>query len=114
MISYDELLVVFFSVHDPTTLNRQGADVGPQYRSAVFYHDDAQRDATAALVAELEKEKVFPRSIVTQVAPLDAFIAAEDYHQDYYANNKAQPYCRAVIDPKLDKFRKKFADRLKR
>jgi peptide-methionine (S)-S-oxide reductase len=112
-IRYEELLVVFFSVHDPTTLNRQGADVGTQYRSAVFTHDDAQRAAVVGLIAELTREKVFPRPIVTQVAPLDAFIVAEDYHQDYYANNKSQPYCRAVIDPKLDKFRQKFADRLK-
>ena len=114
VISYEELLVVFFGVHDPTTLNRQGGDVGTQYRSAVFVHDPAQRAAAEGLVAELEREGVFQKPIVTRIEDLDAFIPAEDYHQDYYANNMAQPYCRAVIDPKLDHFRQKFHDRLKR
>jgi methionine-S-sulfoxide reductase len=113
-LSYEELLTVFFSVHDPTTLNRQGADAGPQYRSAIFWHDDAQRAAAEGLVADLTEEKVFDDPIVTQVAAFDAFIRAEAGHQNYYTRNKSQPYCQLVIAPKLDKFRKKFRDRLRR
>ncbi|MBU0742673.1 peptide-methionine (S)-S-oxide reductase MsrA [bacterium] len=113
-LSYEELLTVFFSVHDPTTLNRQGADAGEQYRSAIFFHDDAQRAAAARLIADLTAADVFDDPIVTQVTPFDAFIRADEGHQDYYRNNKNQPYCRVVISPKLDKFREKFRDRLKR
>lgn len=113
-ISYEELLTVFFSVHDPTTRDRQGADVGPQYRSAVFYEDEAQRAAAEGLIADLESEKVFADPIVTQLAPLDAFIPADAGHQDYYSRNKTQPYCRMVIAPKLAKFREKYRDRLRR
>jgi len=112
-ISYGELLTVFFSVHDPTTLNRQGADVGTQYRSAVFWHDEAQRATAAELIAELTAAEVFDDPIVTEVAPFDVFVAADAKHQDYYRDNRAQPYCRVVIAPKLDEFREKFRDRLK-
>lgn len=114
VISFAELLTVFFAVHDPTTLNRQGADAGIQYRSAIFWHDEAQRDDAVQVIAELAQAGVFPQPIVTDVTPFDAFIRAEDHHQDYYLNNRAAPYCRAVIDPKLEKFRKKFRDRLQR
>ncbi len=113
-ISYQELLTVFFSVHDPTTLNRQGADVGTQYRSAVYWHDETQRDAARRLIDDLAAEDVFDDPIVTEVAAFDAFIAADAGHQDYYRRNKAQPYCQVVIAPKLEKFRKLFRDRLDR
>jgi peptide-methionine (S)-S-oxide reductase len=113
VISYADLLTVFFSVHDPTTLNRQGADVGTQYRSAVFYHDDHQKAAAEKTIAVIEKEKIWPRPVVTEVTPYDKFFIAESHHQDYYRNNKNQGYCQVVINPKLEKFRKNFADRLK-
>ncbi len=113
-ISYEELLTVFFSVHDPTTLNRQGADVGPQYRSAIFWHDAVQLEAATKLLADLAEAEVFDDPVVTQVAPFDVFIRADAGHQDYYRQNKNQPYCQVVISPKLDKFREKFHDRLKR
>ena len=112
-LSYQELLIVFFSVHDPTTLNRQGADTGPQYRSAIFWHDRAQMETAKALIAKLTEDGVFDRPIVTEVAPLDRFVPAEDYHQDYYAKNASQPYCQAVINPKIRKFREQFRSRLK-
>lgn len=112
-ISYEELLTVFFSVHDPTTLNRQGADAGTQYRSAIFWHDAAQRDAARGLIADLEAQRVFDDPIVTEVASFDAFIKADTGHQNYYRRNQAQPYCQVVIAPKLEKFRKKFRDRLR-
>ncbi len=112
-ISYGELLTVFFSVHDPTTLNRQGADIGTQYRSAIFWHDEAQLEAATKLLADLAEAEVFDDPVVTQVAPFDAFIAADAGHQDYYRKNRNQPYCQVVISPKLDKFREKFQDRLK-
>jgi peptide-methionine (S)-S-oxide reductase len=110
VVSYRELLKIFFTIHDPTTLNRQGADIGTQYRSAIFYHDEAQKRAAQEIIAELESEGVFANPIVTEVTALDTFYAAEDYHQDYYANNPNQPYCQVVVAPKLAKFRKKFAD----
>ena len=113
VISYQELLTVFFAVHDPTTLNRQGADVGTQYRSAIFYDTPEQKRQAEEVIAELTKNHVFEKPIVTQIAPLDAFVVADSHHQDYYLENRNAPYCRAVIDPKLDKFRKKFHDRLK-
>jgi len=113
VVSYAEILTVFFSVHDPTTLNRQGADVGTQYRSAVYYHDDSQKVVVEKAIATLTEEKVWPNPVVTEVSPFDRFFKAEDGHQDYYKNNKNQGYCQVVINPKLAKFRKEFADRLK-
>lgn len=111
--SLDEIFQVFFTVHDPTTLNRQGADVGTQYRSVIFYRNEAQKKAAESIIADLTKEKVFDNPIVTQVVPFNHFIEAEKYHQDYYNNNKSQPYCQAVIRPKMEKFEKVFHDRLK-
>lgn len=113
-ISYDELLEVFWQVHDPTTLNRQGADVGTQYRSVVFYHNEEQKQKAEHYKAELDKNGAFSKPIVTEIAPADRFYPAEDYHQEYYANNKnTNPYCAVVIRPKLDKFQKAFANKLK-
>ncbi len=111
-IAYADLLRVFFATHDPTTPNRQGADVGTQYRSVVFYHDDAQRAAAEAVIAELEAEGVFDAPIVTEVAPLDTFYPAEAYHQDYYRANPDKPYCQAVIAPKVAKLRARYFDKL--
>lgn len=108
-----EVLKVFFTVHDPTTLNRQGADVGTQYRSVIFYRNEQQRRIAGELIAVLNEEKVYPNPVVTEVSPLKAFYIAEDYHQDYYARNPSQGYCRLVIQPKIDKFEKVFKDRLK-
>jgi len=113
VISYADLLTVFFAVHDPTTLNRQGADVGTQYRSAVFFHDDSQKAVAEKAIATLTEEQIWPNPVVTEIAPFDKFFRAEDHHQDYYRNNKNQGYCQVVINPKLDKFRKEFAARLK-
>jgi peptide-methionine (S)-S-oxide reductase len=104
---------VFFAFHDPTTPNRQGADVGTQYRSAIFWHSAAQRDTAAALVAELERDRVFPSPIVTELAELRDFVPAEEYHQGYFRRNPRQPYCAAVIAPKVAKLRQKLAGRLK-
>lgn len=112
-ISFRDLLEVFFAIHDPTTLNRQGADVGTQYRSAIFYHTPEQKQIAEETIAALEAAQVWPNKIVTEVTPFTAFYRAEDYHRDYYANNSYQPYCQVVISPKLAKFRKKFAARLK-
>jgi peptide-methionine (S)-S-oxide reductase len=112
-ISYHDLLEVFFSIHDPTTLDRQGGDVGPQYRSAVFFHDEAQAEAARAMIAELERERVFDAPIVTEVTELTEYYPAESYHQDYYRNNPGQGYCQVVIAPKLAKFRSRYAARLK-
>ena len=112
-ITYEDLLEVFFSIHDPTTLNRQGGDVGTQYRSAIFFHDVAQEEAARAMIAYLEREGVFADPIVTEVAGLDAYYPGEAYHQDYYRNNPNQGYCQVVIAPKLAKFRSKYAARLK-
>jgi peptide-methionine (S)-S-oxide reductase len=108
-VSYKELLEVFFAIHDPTTLNRQGNDSGPQYRSAIFWHDEKQRDTAREVVAAFTADKAFGDPIVTEVTQLDRFWPAETYHQDYYRRNTAQPYCTFVISPKLAKFRKKFA-----
>jgi peptide-methionine (S)-S-oxide reductase len=113
VISFAEILEVFFTIHDPTTLNRQGADVGTQYRSAVFYHSPEQKATVEQVVTDLEKQRVWDNPIVTQVAPFEVFYPAEDYHQEYYANNPRQPYCQMVVAPKVAKFRKKYADRLK-
>ncbi|HSJ55886.1 MAG TPA: peptide-methionine (S)-S-oxide reductase MsrA [Anaerolineae bacterium] len=112
-VSYRELLEVFFTIHDPTTLNRQGADVGPQYRSAIFYHDENQKEIAADVIREMEREGVWDDAIVTEVVPLGEFYVAEDYHQEYYRNNQYQPYCQIVIRPKVSKFRQKYMDRLK-
>jgi peptide-methionine (S)-S-oxide reductase len=108
-IGFTDLLAVFFTVHDPTTLNRQGNDTGSQYRSAVFYHDAAQEQAARQMVAELEQEQVWSDPIVTEIAPLKNYHEAEKYHHNYYALHADQPYCRAVIPPKLAKLRAKFA-----
>ena len=112
-ISFRDLLEVFFTIHDPTTLNRQGADTGTQYRSAIFYHTPQQKADAEQVIAELTALKVWDDPIVTEVTPFSAFYPAEDYHQEYYANNASQPYCRVVIAPKVAKFRKKFLERLK-
>jgi peptide-methionine (S)-S-oxide reductase len=112
-VSFREILEVFFTIHDPTTLNRQGADVGPQYRSAIFYHDEEQRRVAEELISELEAEGVWDHPIVTEVTPFEGFYIAEDYHQKYYRNNAYQPYCQVVITPKVAKFRKQYLARLK-
>lgn len=114
VISYEDLLRVFFTIHDPTTLNRQGADVGTQYRSAIFTHNDAQRAAAEEVIREISASGLWPNPIVTEVTPLDKFYVAEDYHQEYFIHNSNQPYCRVVIEPKVAKFRKHFVDRLKK
>lgn len=115
VISFDELLEVFWQVHDPTTLNRQGADVGPQYRSVIFYHNDEQKEKAAKYLAELDKSGAFSNPIVTTLEPYTKFYTAEGYHQEYYANNKNKnPYCQIVIKPKLEKFEKVFKDKLKK
>jgi peptide-methionine (S)-S-oxide reductase len=113
VISYAELLAVFFTIHDPTTPDRQGADVGPQYRSAIFAHDAAQLSTAERVKSEVAAANLYPRPPVTRIGMLDAFIPAEADHQDYYANNRSQSYCRIVIDPKLKKFREQYRDRLK-
>lgn len=113
VISFRELLEVFWETHDPTTLNRQGADVGTQYRSAVFYHSPEQKEIAEKYKAELNKENVFDKPVVTEITPFDKFYKAEAYHQDYYNNNSTQGYCQIVIVPKLEKFRKVFKDKLK-
>ena len=110
----NEIFKVFFTVHDPTTLNRQGADVGTQYRSVIFYKNAEQKKAAESIITELNKAKVYNSPIVTKVEPFKAFYKAEDYHQDYYSNNKNQPYCKMVIQPKLEKFEKVFKDKLKK
>ena len=114
LISFREILDVFFAIHDPTTLNRQGNDVGTQYRSAIFYHSPEQRAQAEAFIGELTAGKAFGRPIVTEVVPAQTFYIAEDYHQEYFALNGAQPYCQLVVAPKVAKFRKQFADRIKK
>ena len=113
-VSFKDILRVFFAVHDPTTLNRQGNDVGTQYRSAIFYHNDEQKRDAEEVIDEVTKEGVYDAPIVTEVVPFEKFWPAEDYHQEYFANNPNQPYCMAVVAPKVAKFRKKFVDRLKK
>lgn len=112
-VTFDELLEIFWKTHDPTTLNRQGNDVGPQYRSAVFYHTDEQKQKAEYYKAKLEEAKVYDRPIVTEITAFTEFYAAEDYHQNYFNENGNQPYCAFVIQPKVEKFRKVFADKLK-
>lgn len=112
-IPYRDLLRLFFATHDPTTPNRQGADVGTQYRSIILYHDDAQRQAAEEVIAELEAKAIFEDPIVTEVKPLEAFYEAEEHHQDYFRRNPLQPYCQAVIAPKVAKLRREHLDRLR-
>jgi peptide-methionine (S)-S-oxide reductase len=112
VISLHDLLSVFFTVHDPTTLNRQGSDVGTQYRSVIFYQGDKQKAAAQAVLKEISAEKIWNRPLVTQLTPFEAFYKAEGHHQGYYENNPNQPYCRIVIEPKVRKFREEFRDRL--
>jgi peptide-methionine (S)-S-oxide reductase len=114
VISFKDVLRVFFSVHDPTTLNRQGNDVGTQYRSAIFYHNDQQRQDAEDVIKEITEEGVYDDPIVTEVTPFEKFWPAEDYHQEYFANNASQPYCAAVVAPKVAKFRQKFVSKLKK
>jgi peptide-methionine (S)-S-oxide reductase len=114
IITFQEILEVFFATHDPTTLNRQGYDVGTQYRSAIFYHSTAQKEVAESFINSLTEAKVFDKKIVTEVAPFNAFYEAEAYHQNYYNNNKNQGYCVAVINPKLEKIIKKYKDKLKK
>ena len=112
-ISYEELLEVFWQTHDPTTLNRQGNDVGTQYRSVIFYHNENQKKLATEYKTKLEKEKVFDDPIVTQIEPYTNFYVAEDYHQNYFNENGSQPYCSFVIAPKVEKFKKVFKEKLK-
>jgi peptide-methionine (S)-S-oxide reductase len=113
-ISFDELLEVFWQVHDPTTLNQQGADIGTQYRSAIFYHDAAQKEKAEKYKRELNDSGAFSKPVVTEISPAQKFYPAEDYHQEYYANNKnTNPYCAVVIRPKLEKFQKVFGKKIK-
>ncbi len=113
VISYEKLLEIFFRTHDPTTLNQQGADHGTQYRSVIFYHDEAQKIAAERVMTALKASGAFRQPIVTELAPLEAFYPAEDYHQDYFAKNPNQGYCRMVVGPKVAKYRKAFADLIK-
>ena len=113
-ITFEELLEVFFTIHDPTTINRQGADIGTQYRSAIFTHDERQRATAEAVIRRIEAEGIWVDSIVTEVTPLDVFYKAEDYHQEYYRRNPGQPYCQVVIAPKVAKLRKQHFEKLRR
>jgi peptide-methionine (S)-S-oxide reductase len=112
VLSFRDLLRVFFTVHDPTTPDRQGADIGTQYRSIILYHSDEQRETAKQVIDELNREKVWDDPIVTQLVPFTTFYSAEKYHQDYYSQNPNQPYCQIVIAPKVAKFRKAYLDRL--
>ena len=112
-ITFREILEIYFATHDPTTLDRQGADVGPQYRSVVFYHDEGQRTIAEEVIKELDGEKIWERPIVTKLEPYEAFYRAEEYHLNYYEKNRGQPYCRLIIDPKIIKLRERFKDKLK-
>lgn len=113
-ISYDELLAAFWVAHDPTTLNRQGNDVGTQYRSAIFYHNDEQKQKAEDYKKKLNEEKAYSNPVVTEISPYTTFYKAEDYHQDYYNQNPNQGYCQFVVKPKMEKFKKVFADKLKK
>ena len=113
-VPFSEILKVFFTMHDPTTLNQQGNDIGTQYRSAIFYHNESQKNVSEKIIAELNAAKAYPTQIVTEVSKFDVFYKAEDYHQDYYNQNKTQGYCQYVIQPKIEKFEKVFKDRLKK
>lgn len=111
--SFREILVVFFTIHDPTTRDRQGNDVGSQYRSVIFWHSEQQRETAQQMIAEVEEAGIWGNPIVTEVRPAEAFYKAEGYHQDYYTNNPNQPYCAYIVEPKVRKFREKFAAKLK-
>ncbi len=113
VLTYIELLEIFFKTHDPTTLNRQGADVGTQYRSVIFYHNKIQRETAEEIILELNKEKIWSNPIVTEITEFSIFYPGEDYHQEYFENNSNQGYCRMVIQPKVDKFSKVFKEKLK-
>ena len=113
VISYEDLLRVFFTIHDPTTKDRQGADVGTQYRSAIYTHSEAQRAAAEGIMREIANEKLYAAPLVTEVEPLEKFWRAESYHDDYFNRNPGQGYCRAVVEPKVAKFRKRWVDRLR-
>lgn len=113
VISYRDILTIFFHVHDPTTLNRQGADVGTQYRSVIFYHDENQKAIAEEVMQEIQNSKVWKDPLVTELTPLTAFYVAEDYHQEYFSNNPNAPYCTFVVSPKVEKFRKNFQEYLK-
>ena len=114
IVSYREILEVFFAIHDPTTRDRQGNDTGPQYRSVIFYQDEAQRSVAEVLIHELDAEKIWSGPIVTELRAAEKFYPAEGYHQDYFRNNPAQPYCAFVVAPKVRKFRQKFAAKMRR
>ncbi len=114
VVTFRDLLDVLFTIHDPTTLNRQGADVGTQYRSAIFYHSPEQRAIAEQVIGELGEKKIWNSPIVTEITPFDAFYRADDYHQVYFERNANQPYCRAVIEPKVAKFRKYYFEKLKK
>ena len=114
VVSFREILEVFFTIHDPTTLNRQGADIGTQYRSVIFYHSPEQKATAEQVIAALNAEQIWSGPIVTEVTPVPAYYPAEDYHQEYFQQNGDQPYCRAVVAPKVAKFRKQFTSRLRR
>ena len=113
-LSFADLLRVFFVMHDPTTPNRQGADIGTQYRSAIFYQDETQRNEAEAVISEINAAGIYPNPLVTEVAPFTEFFAAEDYHQEYFRRNPYQGYCQALVAPKVAKFRQKFTSRLKK
>ncbi|MGD8623678.1 MAG: peptide-methionine (S)-S-oxide reductase MsrA [Anaerolineae bacterium] len=113
LVSYRQILNIFFTIHDPTTLNRQGADVGPQYRSIILYHDETQRKVAAQVMAEIEQAGIWDDPLVTEVVPLAVFYQAEDYHQEYYRRNPYQSYCRVVVAPKVAKFRQNYFEKLK-
>ena len=113
LISYELLLSIFFAAHDPTTFNRQGNDVGTQYRSVIFYNSKEQEQAAIKVIKDIEESKIYPGPVVTELKPLESFYKAEDYHQEYYFSNPYQPYCQAIISPKVAKFRDKFSDYLK-
>lgn len=114
VVSYTDILRIFFTIHDPTTLNRQGADVGTQYRSAIYFHDDAQKQTALVVMQEVKHQGLWPNPLVTELAPLDVFYPAEEYHQDYFARNPMQPYCQVVVAPKVAKFRKQYFAQLRR
>ena len=113
-ISFKEILLIFFSVHDPTTLNQQGNDIGTQYRSAIFFHSEEQRRVAQNVIVEIENSGIWGKPIVTEITEFQKFYSAEDYHQEYFANNPNQPYCSAVVAPKVAKFRKNFLEKLKK
>ena len=114
MITFRELLEIFFTIHDPTTLNRQGGDIGPQYRSAIFYHSPEQKEAAQETIREIEAAGIWDNPIVTEVTPFEAFYEAEDYHQEYYRQNPRQIYCQVVISPKVSKFRQRYRGKIKK